>query len=468
MARLNSQGRSQHALKRACLPIPPPSRGHQKQAPSGLVNTYPIGGHRPRKGPAESSTDTVRQRQRFRPGGKKKKKKMPRPSWLDRQPRRKSPCASCALVVSSKSPTVAVYSTSIARVGMSSLADEAVCIGEARKQQELPNIHTNIIAAAKFRRGADAIPSATASWLKTIASPRLPSAHGLTFVARLPKRFRASGEQATVSKNHHANGSGWPRSPVVRLLKDPAHAAPHWLKGHGLPSDEQGHGRRWRPWQCAGARPRTAFDSLFRAAPGRGGSTLQSGLYIEKFIDRPRTSRFRLLADRPRPCDSNLGERDCSIQRRHQKLLEESPSPGPWIPEPAAAAMGEAAIAAARKHLLRGGGHGGNSARPQRQLPLHGDEHNRIQVDASGHRNGDGCGPDRRSNCACRRRTAQPCAGGIRLWGHAIECRNQTPRIPSTISGRARARSPGWLPPGDRGVRVDSPSYNRLRNIPPF
>jgi acetyl-CoA carboxylase biotin carboxylase subunit len=205
------------------------------------------------------------------------------------------------------------------------------------------------------------------------------------------------------------------------------------------------------------------LEGLFKAAQGEAEAAFGNpGLYMEKFIDRPRHVEVQILADRFGQV-VHLGERDCSIQRRHQKLLEEAPSPGldPGTRE----RMGAAAVAAARSIGYEGAG------TVEFLLDSNGnfyfmEMNTRIQVEHPVTEVVTGI-----DLIAAQLRIA---AGEplnlrqeqIELRGHAIECRinAEDPRhgfrpAPGTISG--------WLPPGGPGVRIDSHVYTGYE-IPPF
>jgi acetyl-CoA carboxylase biotin carboxylase subunit len=205
------------------------------------------------------------------------------------------------------------------------------------------------------------------------------------------------------------------------------------------------------------------LEGLFKAAQGEAEAAFGNpGLYMEKFIDRPRHVEVQILADRFGQV-VHLGERDCSIQRRHQKLLEEAPSPGldPGTRE----RMGAAAVAAARSIGYEGAGtveflfdSDGNfyfmemNTRIQVEHPVT-EVVTGIDLIAAQLRIAAGEPLNLRQE-------------QIELRGHAIECRinAEDPRhgfrpAPGTISG--------WLPPGGPGVRIDSHVYTGYE-IPPF
>jgi acetyl-CoA carboxylase biotin carboxylase subunit len=205
------------------------------------------------------------------------------------------------------------------------------------------------------------------------------------------------------------------------------------------------------------------LESLFKAAQGEAEAAFGNpGLYMEKFIDRPRHVEVQVLADRHGNV-VHLGERDCSIQRRHQKLLEEAPGPG--LPEALRTRMGEAAVAVARSIDYEGAGT--VEFLVDREDNFYFMEMNtRIQVEH----------PVTEMVTGIDLIAEQlRIAGGealaftqeeIRLNGHAIECRINA-EDPAQNFRPAPGRITGWLPPGGPGVRIDSHVYTGYE-IPPF
>jgi acetyl-CoA carboxylase biotin carboxylase subunit len=205
------------------------------------------------------------------------------------------------------------------------------------------------------------------------------------------------------------------------------------------------------------------LESLFKAAQGEAEAAFGNpGLYMEKFIDRPRHVEVQILADRFGTV-VHLGERDCSIQRRHQKLLEEAPCP--VLDADTRRRMGEAAVAAARSIGYEGAG------TIEFLLDSSGafyfmEMNTRIQVEhpVTEVVTGVDLIAEQLRIAAGEPLTLRQ--EEIVLRGHAIECRinAEDPRhgfrpSPGTISG--------WLPPGGPGVRFDSHVYTGY-DIPPF
>ncbi|MFM8277907.1 MAG: ATP-grasp domain-containing protein, partial [Cyanobium sp.] len=205
------------------------------------------------------------------------------------------------------------------------------------------------------------------------------------------------------------------------------------------------------------------LESLFRAAQGEAEAAFGNpGLYMEKFIDRPRHIEVQVLADRHGNV-VHLGERDCSIQRRHQKLLEEAPGPG--LDPALRQAMGDAAVRAARHIGYEGAGT--VEFLVDRSGSFYFMEMNtRIQVEH----------PVTEMVTGIDLIAEQlHIAGGepisfrqedVRLTGHAIEVRINA-EDPRHNFRPAPGLITGWLPPGGAGVRIDSHVYTGYE-IPPF
>jgi acetyl-CoA carboxylase biotin carboxylase subunit len=205
------------------------------------------------------------------------------------------------------------------------------------------------------------------------------------------------------------------------------------------------------------------LDNLFKAAQGEAEAAFGNpGLYMEKFIDRPRHVEVQILADRFGNV-VHLGERDCSIQRRHQKLLEESPSPA--LDDHLRLKMGEAAVAAAQSINYEGAGT--VEFLLDRQGNFYFMEMNtRIQVEHPVTELVTGMDLISEQLRIAGGEKLQFSQSEIKLEGHAIECRINA-EDPSHNFRPSPGKITGWLPPGGPGVRVDSHVYTGY-DIPPF
>jgi len=240
-------------------------------------------------------------------------------------------------------------------------------------------------------------------------------------------------------------------SPGSDAAQDPAHARLAEAIGYPVMIKATAAVRR----ACAlGARPRPA-RYLFRGSPGRGGAAFGNpGLYIEKFIDRP--AHRDSGAGRPSTACDHLGERDAPIQAA-TRVCWKNPLARPDLTAPR---MGEAAIAAAAMHLLRGGGHVGISCSTAAATSSSMEMNTRIPGGASGHRNGDGCGLEYAEHCALRGRTAH-CAGGHPALGPTRSNAASTPRIPRNFRRcRADHRCPFSADRGSASTSVLQPATN--------
>ncbi len=354
--------------------------------------------------------------------------------------------------------TVAVYSTVDRNALHVQLADEAVCVGEAPSAKSYLNV-PNILAAATSR-GADAIHPGYGFLAENADFAEKCLDHGITFVGPSPASILAMGDKSTAKITMQRVGV--PTIPGSEgLLATPAEAAA--LAGQmGYPvmikatAGGGGRGMRLVPGP-------DQLESLFKAAQGEAEAAFGNpGLYMEKFIDRPRHVEVQVLADRHGNV-VHLGERDCSIQRRHQKLLEEAPSPG--LDPEIRRRMGEAAVAAARSIGYEGAGtveflvdrHGGfyfmeMNTRIQVEHPV---TEMVTGVDLIAEQLGIAGGEP----ISFRQED-------LRLTGHAIECRINA-EDPRHNFRPAPGKITGWLPPGGPGVRVDSHVYTGYE-IPPF
>ena len=354
--------------------------------------------------------------------------------------------------------TVAVHSTVDRNALHVQLADESVCVGEAPSSRSYLNI-PNILAAATSR-GADAIHPGYGFLAENDRFAEICAAHGLTFVGPSPESIRSMGDKSTAKATMQQVGV--PTIPGSEgLLATPQEAAV--LAEHiGYPvmikATAGGGGRGMRLVSSA-----DQLESLFRAAQGEAEAAFGNpGLYMEKFIDRPRHIEVQVLADRHGNV-IHLGERDCSIQRRHQKLLEEAPGPGldPHLRQ----AMGDAAVRAARHIGYEGAGT--VEFLVDRSGSFYFMEMNtRIQVEH----------PVTEMVTGIDLIAEQlRIAGGepisvrqeeVRLCGHAIEVRINA-EDPRHNFRPAPGLITGWLPPGGAGVRIDSHVYTGYE-IPPF
>ncbi len=245
--------------------------------------------------------------------------------------------------------TVAVYSTVDRNALHVQLADEAVCVGDAPSSKSYLNI-PNILAAATSR-GADAIHPGYGFLAENDRFAEICRDHGIVFVGPSPDAIRSMGDKSTAKATMQKVGV--PTVPGSEGLLASTDEAAQLAKSMGYPvmikATAGGGGRGMRLVNSP-----DQLENLFKAAQGEAEAAFGNpGLYMEKFIDRPRHVEVQVLADRNGNV-VHLGERDCSIQRRHQKLLEESPSPA--LNDDLRIRMGEAAISAAKSINYEGAG----------------------------------------------------------------------------------------------------------------
>ncbi|MEO0852834.1 MAG: biotin carboxylase N-terminal domain-containing protein, partial [Cyanobacteria bacterium J06648_11] len=219
-------------------------------------------------------------------------------------------------------PTVAVYSTADRDSLHVKLADEAVCIGESPSARSYLNI-PNIISAA-MTTGATAIHPGYGFLAENAKFADICRDHQITFVGPTPESIVKMGDKATARAT--ASAANVPTVPGNKGLVDSEEMGAAIAEKIGYPvmvkATAGGGGRGMRLVETAADLPK-----MLKAAQGEAEAAFgNGGVYIEKFIEKPRHIEIQLLADSHGNV-VHLNERDCSIQRRNQKLLEEAPSP---------------------------------------------------------------------------------------------------------------------------------------------
>ena len=354
--------------------------------------------------------------------------------------------------------TVAVYSTVDKKALHVQLADEAVCVGDSLSNKSYLNI-PNILAAATSR-GVDAIHPGYGFLAENDKFAEMCNDHGITFIGPSPNAIRSMGDKSTAKETMERVGV--PTVPGSKGLLSSVEEAYEMAQGIGYPviikATAGGGGRGMRL-----VENKANLEKMFKAAQGEAEAAFgNDGLYMEKFIKKPRHVEVQILADRSGNV-VHLGERDCSVQRRHQKLLEESPSPA--INHSLRKKMGNAAIAAAKSISYEGAGTVEFLVDDDNNFYFM-EMNTRIQVEH----------PVTEMVTGVDLIAEQiKIAGGdnlgftqedIHLNGHAIECRINA-EDPKHNFRPSPGKITGWLPPGGPGVRVDSHVYTGYE-IPPF
>jgi acetyl-CoA carboxylase biotin carboxylase subunit len=237
--------------------------------------------------------------------------------------------------------TVAVYSTADKDSLHVKFADEAVCIGKPASADSYLNI-AHIMSAAEITN-ADAIHPGYGFLAENSKFAEICGKHGIKFIGPTPEMINSMGDKVTAKETMIK--AGVPVVPGVEgLLESVAHAIKS-AKEVGYPvilKATAGGGGKGMRVVWAEADVEKAFETAKAEA---AASFKNDGIYMEKFVEEPRHIEIQVAGDQyGNVC--HLSERDCSIQRRHQKLVEESPSP--FMTDELRQRMGDAAIKAAK------------------------------------------------------------------------------------------------------------------------
>ncbi|SUE43673.1 acetyl-CoA carboxylase biotin carboxylase subunit [Roseomonas gilardii] len=352
--------------------------------------------------------------------------------------------------------TVAVHSTADATAMHVRLADESVCIGPPSPRESYLNV-ANILAAATIT-GAEAIHPGYGFLSENARFAEMVEAHGLTFIGPTAEHIRMMGDKIAAKDAMRSLGVPLvPGSPgALASIEEAREVADQILYPVLIKAAAGGGGRGMKvarsadeleeAWQVARTEAKAAFGD--------------DAVYMEKYLDRPRHIEMQVLADNHGNV-VHLGERDCSLQRRHQKLVEEAGSP-------VLTAQDRDALGSTVTNALKQLGY--RNAGTLEFLWQDGqfafiEMNTRLQVEHPV--------TEMVCNIDLVKEQIRIAAGeklgygqeAIRFQGHAIECRI-TAEDPLTF-----APSPGRVTtfhaPGGLGVRMDSALYAGY-NVPPY
>jgi acetyl-CoA carboxylase biotin carboxylase subunit len=245
--------------------------------------------------------------------------------------------------------TVAVYSTADRDSLHVRFADEAVCIGPPASKDSYLKI-SNIIAAAEITN-ADAIHPGYGFLSENATFSKVCKENGIKFIGASPEMIDAMGDKSSAKQT--MKNAGVPCIPgsdgILESLEDAHKIAKEIKYPIMLKATAGGGGKGMRVVQKA-----EDLDDAWEAVRREAGAAFgNDGIYMEKFVEEPRHIEIQIAGDQyGKAC--HLSERDCSIQRRHQKLVEETPSP--FMTDELRERMGQAAIKAAEAVRYEGVG----------------------------------------------------------------------------------------------------------------
>ena len=354
--------------------------------------------------------------------------------------------------------TVAIFSQADEESLHVQLADEAYCVGPAQSAQSYLNVQ-NIISVALMSR-ADAIHPGYGFLAENSAFSDMCAEHQIKFIGPSGKMIEMMGDKATAKKT--MKDVGMPVTPGMEGLTADPNLIKAWAKNVGYPiiikATAGGGGKGMRVVESEAEVEKQLQTACAEAKAAFGNDAV----YVEKFIRNPRHIEFQVLADQHGNV-VHLGERDCSIQRRHQKLIEEAPSP--VVSAELRETMGQTILKAVRKIGYEGAGTI-ECLFDEDQNFYFMEMNTRIQVEHPV--------SEMITGIDLLKEQIKVAAGvplgftqeDITFTGHAIECRINA-ECPDTNFRPCPGKVDGYVVPGGPGVRVDSHMYGGY-TIPPY
>lgn len=354
--------------------------------------------------------------------------------------------------------TVAVYSEADKDSLHVQMADEAYCIGPAPSIRSYLNI-PNIISVADIS-GAEAIHPGFGFLSENAKFAEICRDHGIKFIGPSPEAIRAMGDKNTAKQT--AIDAAVPVIPGSGGLIENVEHAMETAQKIKFPviikATAGGGGKGMRVVQ----NEHELKDMLERAQAEAGAAFGNTGVYMEKYLEEPRHIEIQIVADQAGNI-VHLGERDCSIQRRHQKLLEEAPSPAvsPKLREK----MGESAVKLATAVNYEGVGtieflldkdHNFYFMEMNTRLQV---EHGVTEILTS-------TDLVKEQICIAAGQKLSFSQKDVKFHGHVIECRVNA-EDPDKNFMPSAGNIIAYMPPGGPGVRVDSHVYPGY-TIPPY
>jgi acetyl-CoA carboxylase biotin carboxylase subunit len=345
--------------------------------------------------------------------------------------------------------SVVVYSEADRNSLAVRLADQAVCIGPVTSKQSYLNSRSIVTAAALTQ--CEAVHPGYGFLAENSGFARDVKEAGLVFIGPQPEVIDLLGDK--VQARQSAAKAGLPITPGT---KDPVATEAEALAAAetiGYPiiikAAAGGGGKGMRI-----VRDRSELGSMMKIAAHEAETAFSDGrLYLERYLENPRHVEIQLVADSHGNV-VHLGERDCSVQQNHQKLIEESPSPG--VTAAMRERMGADAVRLFKDLSYTGAGTIEFLVQAEEYFFM--EVNARVQVEHPVSEFVSGVDIIREQIRACTGDALSIKQENVRLQGHAIECR---------INAKAPGKATLYLPPGGFRVRVDSFLFTGC-DVPPY